>query len=903
MIHLSELSRDWLKNSADYRPSAFWFWNADMEPAAMEAFAAEMARNGVREFLIHPSHGLEIEYLSDEYFNRYRFGLELGKKYGMKVWVYDEFAWPSGVAGGRVLREHLEFCGWCLKFQKDGNGNITAQPQKLDCILDNAVGAPWMKSFSGYIDMLSPTAVRCFIETTYERVFRECGKYFGEVITGFFTDEPALMFGCKGDHDGPWCVPALPWTPEFPKLFKERFGYDIEPRYAELGGRGFSSARRDYWQLIKEIHSEAYHGQIGRWCQAHGVKYTGHLGEDDPIQEVRFAGSPFACLKHMNEPGIDYLGAGAEPEDRCWEQVLIPSIARHAGRKRVFCEAFGISHFNLRLGEMLRRVQLMAIHGIDDIALMAFCQKSDGIRKRTYWPPLFTNAPWWEFYPGFRDAFARSVALVSLGTRQARYAILYPQNQIEQTDPFVNPWHDTEFITPVLQRLATAVYKAGETFEIIFPEILDQAKIENGKIIFPYAEYEAILISPDFTYFEASNKELKRIAVAGGRVVGEPIQNPPWQNPLKITGGKSFRVYRFEYPDGVLFAVRNVTPESAGITISSDQSLTEWDPVQGRCIDCGRKIQWTMDGHRTRYVSVSKKRFSATPFQKNNFIPIQIEWKVTSDRPNLARFSGLQFFDEKAGWVDPVRWSFSPEDKPRFCATLPEIFAGRTQIAMRGEFFCDSIPKHLGVLFEHDHLSALAVNGWPVDLSKIRPLPVWDDSCVTADICGQVVPGKNTVAGTLKFAAWETGIVNDAFFRRRLMPSCDMCLAGTFRLAGRSLIQDSGRPVALPVDLSAVGWEQYAGVLALTGRITVDADLAGKINGILIEPIGEDALEVLLNGISLGKLVTSPYHFDIPSLSTGSHELCISLAATSANILDTPEAWGVKTVSFVVSTG
>jgi hypothetical protein len=872
-----------------------------MEPEAMKAFVAEMAKNGIREFLIHPSHGLEIEYLSDEYFDRYRLGLELGKQYGMKVWVYDEFAWPSGVAGGNLLREHPEFSGWCLKFNKDEKGNITARPQKLDCVLDNAVGAPWIKRFSGYLDMLSPEAVRGFIEMTYERVFQECKKYFGEVITGFFTDEPALMFGCKGVPEGPWGVPALPWTPEFPKLFKERFGYDIEPHYAELGGRSPSLARRDYWQLVKEIHSEAYHGQIGRWCREHGVKYTGHLGEDTPLQEVRFAGSAFACLKHMDEPGIDYLGYGAEPEGRYWEQVLIPSIARHAGRKRVFCEAFGISDFSLRPGEMLRRGQMMGIHGIDDVALMAFCQKSDGIRKRTYWPPLFTNAPWWEFYPAFRDAFARSVALASLGTRRARYAILYPQNQLEQTDPFINPWHDTEFVTPVLQRLAAAVYDAGETFEIIFPEILDQAKVENGKIIFPYADYEAILAPPDITYFESSNRELKRIAAEGGRVVAEPIRNPAWENPLRITAGKSFRVYRFDYPDGALFALRNVTPESATIKIASDQSLTEWDPLQGRCIDHGRQAQWTMPGHSTRYVSVSEKSFGKNKNQKTETFPIHTEWKITSDRPNMARVSGLQFFDEKTGWLNPVKWSFSQKTPPRFLTTLPDIFQGRTQITMRGEFFCESVPDQLGVLFERDHLAALSINGKPVDLSKTPSLPVWDDSCVMADIRQWAAPGKNTIEGTLKFQSWETSIVNDAFFRRPLLPSCDLCLAGTFRLTGNTLVKDSGRPVSLPVNLSTAGWEQYTGVLNLTGRIAVDADLAGKITGILIDPIGEDPIEVRLDGVSLGTRITSPYHFDLPSLTPGPHELRLRLAATSANILDTPERWGIKTINFVMS--
>ena len=67
-VTLEAFSKDWLSLSREYRPSAFWFWNSDMDKARMREVVSEMAANDIREFLIHPVHGLEVEYLSDEFF-------------------------------------------------------------------------------------------------------------------------------------------------------------------------------------------------------------------------------------------------------------------------------------------------------------------------------------------------------------------------------------------------------------------------------------------------------------------------------------------------------------------------------------------------------------------------------------------------------------------------------------------------------------------------------------------------------------------------------------------------------------------------------------------------------------------------------------------------------------------
>ena len=309
---LAALSRNWTEHSADFRPSAFWFWNADMDTARIEQMIEEMSKCGLREILIHPIYPMEVEYLSAEFFDLYRFSLGLARDRGIKVWIYDEYGWPSGNAGGKLLREHPEHRGWILQFCCDSNGVMHAEPAQSERVLDNTVGASWAGGESGYVDTLSVDAMRCFIDLTHERFFRECGEFFGDVVVGFFTDEPVTMMGPWDGLNHGFGAIGMPWTPALPARFLESFGYSIESRYTELVGDGPSQAKADYWHIVKSMYTEAYHKQIGDWCRAHGVKYSGHVGEDWPLQQVRYSGSVYQCLSEMDEPGIDYLGDGPD---------------------------------------------------------------------------------------------------------------------------------------------------------------------------------------------------------------------------------------------------------------------------------------------------------------------------------------------------------------------------------------------------------------------------------------------------------------------------------------------------------------------------------------------------------------------------------------------------------------
>ena len=54
----------------EYSIAPFWFWNDDLQTENLKWQMKEMYDKGVYEVVISSRRGIEIEYLSDEWFDR-----------------------------------------------------------------------------------------------------------------------------------------------------------------------------------------------------------------------------------------------------------------------------------------------------------------------------------------------------------------------------------------------------------------------------------------------------------------------------------------------------------------------------------------------------------------------------------------------------------------------------------------------------------------------------------------------------------------------------------------------------------------------------------------------------------------------------------------------------------------
>ena len=69
-----------------------------------------MADKGVHAALPHPRFGMDRRlYLEEPFWKAMDATIDEAQKVGSSIWLYDEYNWPSGGAGGRVTDGHPEF--------------------------------------------------------------------------------------------------------------------------------------------------------------------------------------------------------------------------------------------------------------------------------------------------------------------------------------------------------------------------------------------------------------------------------------------------------------------------------------------------------------------------------------------------------------------------------------------------------------------------------------------------------------------------------------------------------------------------------------------------------------------------------------------------------------------------
>ena len=102
----------------EYSIAPFYFLNGDLSDAELIRQIAEMKDKGVDEVILHSRKGVEVEYLSDEWFAKIGVILKELKKLSMTALIYDEDNWPSGYAGGKVTSENPDYAAICLSVDK-----------------------------------------------------------------------------------------------------------------------------------------------------------------------------------------------------------------------------------------------------------------------------------------------------------------------------------------------------------------------------------------------------------------------------------------------------------------------------------------------------------------------------------------------------------------------------------------------------------------------------------------------------------------------------------------------------------------------------------------------------------------------------------------------------------------
>ena len=320
-------------------------------------------------FCKNPDNRREFRAITDEL-------VEMGLDY----WIYDEFGYPSGEAGGETLEGHpeLEAKGfymrrfaayqepktidfvldaasdkivWAAKYALDLEGfsqsyvradrmqAIPFSARSLKCELkagealfvfcsksayEGSHCTHNVRSFQHYINLLDKKAVDRFKALCYERVAQDAPNAFCHA-KGVFTDEPSLMVGYMRGYES-WPYALAPYSDDLFEGFEQEYGYSLLPSLPFLFEGELQDAYRvrvDFYRLVGKRVAQSFSGNLAAWCEAHGTRFSGHYLEEEQIAtHVKGYGDYLPVLLAASYPGIDMLG--------CYPEIYPPNTAKFA---------------------------------------------------------------------------------------------------------------------------------------------------------------------------------------------------------------------------------------------------------------------------------------------------------------------------------------------------------------------------------------------------------------------------------------------------------------------------------------------------------------------------------------------------------------------------------------------
>lgn len=470
----------------EYRAHPFWFWNGEMDDEQIRHQISEMAAQGVGGFFICARQGLTVPYLSQAWFHKVRFAVKEAKSKGMKVWLYDEYPYPSGMAGGEVTLEmpeakqrallhhtgrvsHGDHVSWTLPwavilYAKAVPVNADGTHQWEQAIeLRKQIGNIQLQQVYQETGLTSYNRKRFF---TYETAFRlewdvpegeyeififmeqeiDDFKYYGNFVDPLnekamkrfieltherYQEELGDDFGTviKGmftDEIAP--LGRIPWSPQLPSFFKERTGYDLIEQLPALLRSDVPKAKQtryDYYQSVHLLLRKSVHKQAHDFCEQAHIEYAAE------VPSLRMTTQLYSHL-----PGGD---SAHEKTGRSLEYILqryglnmrdnpkmVSSLARQLGRPRNMIECFHSVGWSMTLQDAKWMIDRMAAMGTNFYNFHAFFYTIGGLAKHDAPPSQFLQNPYWPYFRELGDYVGRISYLMSEGKADIRIALLDP---------------------------------------------------------------------------------------------------------------------------------------------------------------------------------------------------------------------------------------------------------------------------------------------------------------------------------------------------------------------------------------------------------------------------------------------------------------------------------------------
>ena len=440
------------KQLDNYRPIPFYFLTTT-DPAAYTDEAVFEAMQKMKDdgfggivLFNKPPVGFDADlYLSDYWFDITARFIQACRKLKMQLWINDGFNYPPGDAAGRIEKADPTLKQLRLIPNADG---------KLE-VAEVAWGFPAFEE---------EKSSELFHKFVYDEYYKRFAEYFGDGITGFFSDADNRRVNAKSLKE---CSDRYyPWCKNFPALFRAKFNYSIEDNLKGLFDGTNKQVMHDYWLLCGELYQQWF-ANNHKWCQEHGVLYTFHSSDSGPMNyeyckrsSAFTEGLPLALLSHSDAPGTDHeifvLDSGTHYDKRYYTQKVTlagddeflyhphrdeslwdlrgkyaQSAAVLNNKKRVMSEMFAATNHHMTFNDLSRIAAWQIIQGINFIVPHAVHHRFCDIIK-FFAPPVFNWTTLEEGVREFNDRLAFWCMAAAEGEYVADYAVIDPTPEVWQ---------------------------------------------------------------------------------------------------------------------------------------------------------------------------------------------------------------------------------------------------------------------------------------------------------------------------------------------------------------------------------------------------------------------------------------------------------------------------------------
>ncbi len=335
-------------NLTDYSPTPFLFINDEFDGEEVKRQLDFMSENGIKGFFFHVRDGItQSAYGTELFFEKVKYTVEEAAKRGLKVWLYDEDAYPSGNLGGKLVIDHPELQANSLIVKKvplDDNGIARIKlgrikglfgykvsrengKEKAEVITDcfGPVRQEWYRrdmDKAYYCDMGDLVfnhmrASTCYTEIMFETKASEGTEVYCAYLQPVFTDnrfgtqvnclnEKSARYFIENVHerykkhlgkyfgnvipgifmDEPSVGGALPYDEQIISFFNQKYGYNPENEFYKLCAdyKGdYNKFRRDYVKAVGELFRINFLKPLNEWCEINGLIFTGHFAGEEDL--------------------------------------------------------------------------------------------------------------------------------------------------------------------------------------------------------------------------------------------------------------------------------------------------------------------------------------------------------------------------------------------------------------------------------------------------------------------------------------------------------------------------------------------------------------------------------------------------------------------------------------------